>query len=287
MKGGFNLEVPLEFVADSVTGGSGATQVEIAACFNHSLVNNSAGTATDSSIPQVKDLDFPSEPSGEDWQYCEVVSAADAENTIVSPATVPTPNRKTAGSAPGQVLNRKVLLGPVPQSMLTSCAAKEKELPAEIPLIIRVRSLTCKGGYASNDINALWLMCSTQPSSGSSANDSKDSNGTSNGGGGSDVDVLVLKRVVVRSGRGYLLQPLFGNVQPPERIVSAMEAEGKKQAPVQECVVCLTEPRSVVVLHCKHVCLCRQCASVTSSTWSYQCPICRGRVAAFVGLDEE
>lgn len=51
-----------------------------------------------------------------------------------------------------------------------------------------------------------------------------------------------------------------------------------------ECVICLTQPKNVVILHCRHVCLCRSCAAITSSTWSFQCPVCRGRVAAMVAV---
>jgi len=53
-----------------------------------------------------------------------------------------------------------------------------------------------------------------------------------------------------------------------------------------DCVICLCRPCEVVILPCRHVCLCMSCAKVTSSTWSFQCPVCRGRVAAMVGLEE-
>eukprot|EP00913_Durusdinium_trenchii_P026172 g24553.t1 len=54
-----------------------------------------------------------------------------------------------------------------------------------------------------------------------------------------------------------------------------------------DCVICLSNPREVAILHCRHVCLCTSCAKVTSSTWSFQCPVCRGRVAAMVGLRDD
>lgn len=96
---------------------------------------------------------------------------------------------------------------------------------------------------------------------------------------------MVLKKVICRNNRGYLMQNLFGAVMPPYAKTDDFEGgTGDPNLP-QECVVCLTAPREVAVLHCKHVCLCKPCASVTSSTWSYQCPICRGRVAAFVGIE--
>lgn len=51
-----------------------------------------------------------------------------------------------------------------------------------------------------------------------------------------------------------------------------------------DCVICLSNPREVAIMHCRHVCLCKSCAQISSSTWSFQCPVCRGRVAAMVGL---
>lgn len=53
-----------------------------------------------------------------------------------------------------------------------------------------------------------------------------------------------------------------------------------------DCVICLTNPRDTVIMPCRHVCLCSNCANVTSSTWSFQCPVCRARVAAMVKLQD-
>lgn len=82
------------------------------------------------------------------------------------------------------------------------------------------------------------------------------------------------------------LQALYGTMpslkdgqQGTESSNSIGDAEGG------ECVICLSKPREVTILHCRHVCLCRSCATITSSTWSFQCPVCRGRVAAMVGLE--
>jgi len=77
-------------------------------------------------------------------------------------------------------------------------------------------------------------------------------------------------------------EALYGvmpNPRPLEK--SPVEVEGG------DCVICLTNARDVVILHCRHVCLCRNCATITSSTWSFQCPVCRGRVAAMVEIEEK
>lgn len=60
-------------------------------------------------------------------------------------------------------------------------------------------------------------------------------------------------------------------------------ATGDDNIPVAEdrtCVVCLTNPREVVVLECGHVCLCGDCAQALPSP--KKCPVCRSDVARFV-----
>jgi hypothetical protein len=43
-----------------------------------------------------------------------------------------------------------------------------------------------------------------------------------------------------------------------------------------ECVVCLTEPRDTVVLPCRHLCLCDDCAQQLRFATN-KCPVCRAR----------
>lgn len=94
-------------------------------------------------------------------------------------------------------------------------------------------------------------------------------------------DALQVTRQLVQCGAAVRsLDALYGTLPNPRRKEGEAEAEGG------DCVICLSKPREVVILHCKHVCLCMSCAQITSSTWSHQCPVCRGRVAAMVGLDE-
>jgi len=83
------------------------------------------------------------------------------------------------------------------------------------------------------------------------------------------------------------LDALYGTLPNPRRTndtAGGTAASGADEG--GDCVICLCKPREVVILHCRHVCLCMSCAKVTSSTWSFQCPVCRGRVAAMVGLEE-
>lgn len=78
-------------------------------------------------------------------------------------------------------------------------------------------------------------------------------------------------------GKLHTAQPLYGSPKPSATV---------KNNDGDECVICLSNPKEVVILHCRHVCLCQQCATITSSTWSYQCPVCRGRVSAMCALTD-
>lgn len=100
-----------------------------------------------------------------------------------------------------------------------------------------------------------------------------------------DGDSLQVVKQWVQCGSAVRsLGALYGTMPNPKRLMEGTASSG--DADGGDCVICLSKPRDVVILHCRHVCLCTACAKITSSTWSFQCPVCRGRVAAMVGLDE-
>ena len=41
-----------------------------------------------------------------------------------------------------------------------------------------------------------------------------------------------------------------------------------------DCVICLSNKRNTMIMPCKHICLCNECADVLSKNKS-DCPICR------------
>mmetsp|Transcript_9853 Transcript_9853/g.17912 ORF Transcript_9853/g.17912 Transcript_9853/m.17912 type:complete len:128 (+) Transcript_9853:478-861(+) len=97
-------------------------------------------------------------------------------------------------------------------------------------------------------------------------------------------EVQVEKQLVQCGVLVRQLDALYGTMPNPRAGNSSPAAEG--EADGGDCVICLSNPREVAILHCRHVCLCLTCAQITSSTWSFQCPVCRGRVAAMVGLKD-
>mmetsp|Transcript_70563 Transcript_70563/g.132023 ORF Transcript_70563/g.132023 Transcript_70563/m.132023 type:complete len:325 (+) Transcript_70563:170-1144(+) len=82
--------------------------------------------------------------------------------------------------------------------------------------------------------------------------------------------VKVVQQWVKAGDHVVKLEALFGTL--------ARRSQGEAEES-GECVICLTKPREVAILHCRHVCLCRSCAMITSSTWTIACPVCRGHVA--------
>jgi hypothetical protein len=59
----------------------------------------------------------------------------------------------------------------------------------------------------------------------------------------------------------------------------------QKSLELGECVVCLENPADTVILWCGHLCLCKTCASVRNSSWSWMCAICRSAVKGTVQIE--
>jgi hypothetical protein len=50
----------------------------------------------------------------------------------------------------------------------------------------------------------------------------------------------------------------------------------------EECVVCLSEPRGIILLPCRHLCVCHTCFLQID-----KCPICRNPIRAFIVKEQE
>ncbi|KAL9657609.1 hypothetical protein ABK040_012688 [Willaertia magna] len=51
---------------------------------------------------------------------------------------------------------------------------------------------------------------------------------------------------------------------------------------VEECIVCFTDPREIILLPCRHKCVCRECFKRID-----KCPICRSNVRSFLNIKGE
>lgn len=79
--------------------------------------------------------------------------------------------------------------------------------------------------------------------------------------------VKVIKQILWVDGVRYELRELYGIENSDERGIGNNDT-GK------ECVICMTEPNDTVVLPCRHVCLCSECAKQLRLQ-SNKCPVCR------------
>ena len=68
------------------------------------------------------------------------------------------------------------------------------------------------------------------------------------------------------------------------RSLDAGGASGSSAAASGEhdCVVCLDEQKSVLIMPCRHLCLCEACAVQVMSAPLVRCPVCRGKVASII-----
>jgi len=85
-----------------------------------------------------------------------------------------------------------------------------------------------------------------------------------------DVGVEVLYQKILYLNMPYMIHDIYG--------VEASSAG--------DCVICMTEPRNVVVLPCKHMCLCIACADIYRIK-SNKCPICRAPLRSLIKVNDD
>jgi len=87
-------------------------------------------------------------------------------------------------------------------------------------------------------------------------------------------DLKVITQKILFGGITYVVYDIYGIEQIKYGPTSHQE----------ECVICLSEPRNSVVLPCRHLCLCNQCAEELRYQ-SNKCPICRGPVRSLLKIE--
>lgn len=98
-----------------------------------------------------------------------------------------------------------------------------------------------------------------------------------------------IKQKQMVDGLCYLLQEIYG-IENKVNQKSVKEEEYDLEETGLECVICMSDMRDTLILPCRHLCLCRECAE----SLRYQannCPICRSpfhallQIRAFVKKD--
>ncbi|XP_055806848.1 probable E3 ubiquitin-protein ligase LOG2 [Solanum dulcamara] len=88
--------------------------------------------------------------------------------------------------------------------------------------------------------------------------------------------IRVVKQILWVNGMRYELQEIYG-------IGNSVDKDFDGTDNGKECVVCLSEPRDITVLPCRHMCMCSGCAKVLRFQTN-RCPICRQPVERFLEI---
>jgi RING-finger-containing ubiquitin ligase len=51
-----------------------------------------------------------------------------------------------------------------------------------------------------------------------------------------------------------------------------------------ECLICLTEVKTIAVLPCRHVCYCEACLEEVKKKNKQECPVCRAKISSFLNV---
>jgi len=86
-----------------------------------------------------------------------------------------------------------------------------------------------------------------------------------------DGSVAIDGLVLGTNGQLFRPQEMFGNVGG---------GEGPIQDSERDCVVCLTEQKEIILLPCRHMCVCQSCFIHID-----KCPVCRCAFDAYVAID--
>eukprot|EP00456_Euglypha_rotunda_P069282 TRINITY_DN60897_c0_g1_i1.p1 TRINITY_DN60897_c0_g1~~TRINITY_DN60897_c0_g1_i1.p1 ORF type:complete len:237 (-),score=34.25 TRINITY_DN60897_c0_g1_i1:11-649(-) len=62
----------------------------------------------------------------------------------------------------------------------------------------------------------------------------------------------------------------------PTQVLEMQDIFGLEDA-MAECIVCFTEPKDVIFLPCRHICVCNECHKNMP-----KCPVCRAPIASFL-----
>ena len=91
----------------------------------------------------------------------------------------------------------------------------------------------------------------------------------------------VVSRSVVIDSKIFLLSSIYGAEVEESQAPQAGPGKERESA----CVICLENQSNVAVLPCRHLCLCKECASSMISHGS-KCPMCRKTIQLFIRLVE-
>mmetsp|Transcript_24424 Transcript_24424/g.43326 ORF Transcript_24424/g.43326 Transcript_24424/m.43326 type:complete len:326 (-) Transcript_24424:761-1738(-) len=90
----------------------------------------------------------------------------------------------------------------------------------------------------------------------------------------SDYEVKLITTKLHANGQSYELKHVFG-------------LETEQDTEFSECVVCMTAARDTTTIPCKHMSMCKECASVIMSQYEKNCPVCRTPIEKLVQIERD
>lgn len=87
-----------------------------------------------------------------------------------------------------------------------------------------------------------------------------------------------------KAGSNMATQLVRQRLQTDGCVFDLHEVYGGSAADTEDnmCVICLCEERNVVILPCRHLCLCNDCATELNDQPDAKCPMCRGRAESLI-----
>lgn len=92
-------------------------------------------------------------------------------------------------------------------------------------------------------------------------------------------DVQVVKQKIWVGGNLYELQEIFG-------LVEAASSSDDASHSTVDCVVCLSSPKDTLVVPCRHLCMCHECAR-TLMRRTNKCPMCRLPISSVLQIQTQ
>lgn len=141
-------------------------------------------------------------------------------------------------------------------------------------------STTSKSTQDSTDEQEDGQLATSSGASASSSSSAAPSSSNASSSATSKYDARVLRQKLFVNGSTYNVYDIFGvEADDPSAIDSDIQSS---------CVICMSEPRTTIVMPCRHMCLCEGCAE-SLKVQSVKCPICRGPVRGLlkVNVDAE
>jgi len=87
----------------------------------------------------------------------------------------------------------------------------------------------------------------------------------------------ILKQKLQIGSKSFVLDDIFG--------ISTSGLKDPNAPEAKDCAICLTTKIDTVVLPCKHMCLCFECAQNLRTKNDSRCPLCRNNVESYVKLE--